>query len=282
VGLELAWPITDDRFGHLMPERIRALASRWSEIGPPLLLDIENHSRTLCHGDLRLDHIFSTMTMPRRSRWLTGHLLRHPAAWVTSATSRVKVSRLPIAARTRKNSRSFTLTHCSRTVSRTLPLTTSGSFTAGRYFFSQLPLSGGRGRPRQRSYGVPRDVPTRTLNVCDSRPRRRRGRALNPVSPTATLKARIVLELYRFTIPRFVPHTNATPPDKISFESGLARHRGTIPTDCIHLIIPRSWVRSHRPYFVIRFVADVTLGFIYVEVRSRHNRRTTRTTRSVR
>lgn len=55
---EMSWPIVDERFGHLIPERIRALASRWPEIGPPLLVNIENYPRTLCHGDVRLDNIF--------------------------------------------------------------------------------------------------------------------------------------------------------------------------------------------------------------------------------
>jgi hypothetical protein len=54
----MSWPIIDERFGHLIPERIRALASRWPEVGPPLLEDIENHPLTLCHGDVRLDNIF--------------------------------------------------------------------------------------------------------------------------------------------------------------------------------------------------------------------------------
>jgi ecdysteroid kinase len=54
----MSWPIIDERFGHLIPERIRDLASRWPEVGPPLLVDIENHPLTLCHGDVRLDNIF--------------------------------------------------------------------------------------------------------------------------------------------------------------------------------------------------------------------------------
>lgn len=53
-----SWPVIEERFGHLIPERIRVLASRWPEIGPPLLEDIENHPLTLCHGDVRLDNIF--------------------------------------------------------------------------------------------------------------------------------------------------------------------------------------------------------------------------------
>jgi thiamine kinase-like enzyme len=48
----------DERFGQLIPDRIRAVASRWPEVGPPLLEDIENHPLTLCHGDMRLDNIF--------------------------------------------------------------------------------------------------------------------------------------------------------------------------------------------------------------------------------
>lgn len=58
VGGEQSWPITEERFGHLIPERIRALASRWTEIGPPILEDIKNHPLTLCHGDVRLDNVF--------------------------------------------------------------------------------------------------------------------------------------------------------------------------------------------------------------------------------
>jgi hypothetical protein len=58
IGGEQSWPITEERFGHLIPERIRALASRWTEVGPPILEDIENHPRTLCHGDVRLDNVF--------------------------------------------------------------------------------------------------------------------------------------------------------------------------------------------------------------------------------
>ncbi len=58
MAAEQAWPLTEERFGHLMPERIRALASRWPEVGPPLLVDIENYPLTLCHGDVRLDNIF--------------------------------------------------------------------------------------------------------------------------------------------------------------------------------------------------------------------------------
>lgn len=58
VGGEQSWPIIEERFGHLIPERIRALASRWTEVGPPILEDIANHPLTLCHGDVRLDNVF--------------------------------------------------------------------------------------------------------------------------------------------------------------------------------------------------------------------------------
>jgi len=58
MAADQAWPVVDERFGHLIPDRIRSLASRWSEIGPPILEDIENHPLTLCHGDVRLDNIF--------------------------------------------------------------------------------------------------------------------------------------------------------------------------------------------------------------------------------
>jgi aminoglycoside/choline kinase family phosphotransferase len=58
MALEQVWPTTDERFGHLIPERIRSLATRWPEIGPPLLEDMESHPLTLCHGDVRLDNIF--------------------------------------------------------------------------------------------------------------------------------------------------------------------------------------------------------------------------------
>ena len=44
-------------------------------------------------------------------------------------------------------------------------------------------------------------------------------------------------------IPRKIPHTNPTPPDR-SGTTRQIRHHQTNPTDCIHLIIPRSWVRS--------------------------------------
>ncbi len=58
IAAEQAWPVTEERFGHLMPERIRAIACRWPEVGPPLLVDVENYPLTLCHGDVRLDNIF--------------------------------------------------------------------------------------------------------------------------------------------------------------------------------------------------------------------------------
>ena len=58
VSVEQAWPTADERFGHLLPKRIRTLAMRWSEIGPAFMEDIENHPLTLCHGDVRLDNIF--------------------------------------------------------------------------------------------------------------------------------------------------------------------------------------------------------------------------------
>ena len=45
-------------------------------------------------------------------------------------------------------------------------------------------------------------------------------------------------------VPNRHDRTEPTPSDKKSFESGSFRHHETIPTDCIHLIIPRSWVRS--------------------------------------
>src|ERR1039458_1424579 len=38
--------------------------------------------------------------------------------------------------------------------------------------------------------------------------------------------------------------TNPTPPDKFSFKSGCIRPHRTIPTESLHLIIPREWVRS--------------------------------------
>lgn len=55
---EQSWPVVLERFGDLMPERIRALGSRWPEVGPPLLYDLPNHPLTLCHGDVRLDNTF--------------------------------------------------------------------------------------------------------------------------------------------------------------------------------------------------------------------------------
>jgi hypothetical protein len=58
IAANQAWPVVDERFGDLIPDRIRSLAVRWPEIGPPLLEDMENHPLTLCHGDVRLDNIF--------------------------------------------------------------------------------------------------------------------------------------------------------------------------------------------------------------------------------
>ncbi len=55
---EQSWPVILERFGHLIPDRIRALGERWAEIGPPLMEDGPNHPATLCHGDVRLDNIF--------------------------------------------------------------------------------------------------------------------------------------------------------------------------------------------------------------------------------
>ena len=52
------WPVLIERFGHLVPERIRALGDRWAEIGPALMEDGPNHPCTLCHGDVRLDNVF--------------------------------------------------------------------------------------------------------------------------------------------------------------------------------------------------------------------------------
>ena len=53
-----AWPIFAERFGHLIPARVAAIAERWVEVGPPLMEDHVNHPRTMCHGDLRLDNMF--------------------------------------------------------------------------------------------------------------------------------------------------------------------------------------------------------------------------------
>ncbi|MGO9196303.1 MAG: oxidoreductase family protein [Acidimicrobiales bacterium] len=53
-----SWPVVLDRFGDLIPARIRSLGDRWSEIGPPIMEDMPNHPRTLCHGDVRLDNVF--------------------------------------------------------------------------------------------------------------------------------------------------------------------------------------------------------------------------------
>lgn len=52
------WPVVMERFGHLVPDRIRVLGDRWAEIGPPLMEDGPNHPCTLCHGDVRLDNVF--------------------------------------------------------------------------------------------------------------------------------------------------------------------------------------------------------------------------------
>lgn len=53
-----SWPVALERFGHLMPQRIKDLGERWSEIGPALMEDHPHHPRTLCHGDVRLDNVF--------------------------------------------------------------------------------------------------------------------------------------------------------------------------------------------------------------------------------
>ncbi|MGO9557659.1 MAG: oxidoreductase family protein [Acidimicrobiales bacterium] len=53
-----AWPMVLDRFGEVIPERIRSIGDRWSEIGPPIMEDLPNHPRTFCHGDVRLDNVF--------------------------------------------------------------------------------------------------------------------------------------------------------------------------------------------------------------------------------
>jgi hypothetical protein len=57
-AMRQSWPIVLERFGSLIPERIRALGERWSEIGPVIMRDTVNHPFTLCHGDVRLDNVF--------------------------------------------------------------------------------------------------------------------------------------------------------------------------------------------------------------------------------
>ena len=52
------WPIFAERFGHLVPRRVAAIAERWATVGPPLMEDHVNHPRTMCHGDVRLDNMF--------------------------------------------------------------------------------------------------------------------------------------------------------------------------------------------------------------------------------
>ena len=53
-----SWPIALERFGDIIPDRIRALGDGWSDIGPALMIDGPNHPSTLCHGDVRLDNVF--------------------------------------------------------------------------------------------------------------------------------------------------------------------------------------------------------------------------------
>lgn len=53
-----AWPVLLDRFGDLIPDRVRVLGERWPSIGPPIMEDAVNHPFTLIHGDVRLDNIF--------------------------------------------------------------------------------------------------------------------------------------------------------------------------------------------------------------------------------
>ena len=51
-------------------------------------------------------------------------------------------------------------------------------------------------------------------------------------------------------IPRFIPQTIPTSPDRtddigqVFFKTGQIRRHRTHPTECTHLIITRSWVRS--------------------------------------
>ena len=52
------WPISRERYGHLIPPRIVAIGERWADVGPALMTDQRNHQRTMCHGDLRLDNMF--------------------------------------------------------------------------------------------------------------------------------------------------------------------------------------------------------------------------------
>src|ERR1017187_7163231 len=65
-------------------------------------------------------------------------------------------------------------------------------------------------------------------------------------SPTRTRTRRLPLRKSHVSSHRPNRHhrTKPTPPDKFSFKSGPNRHHRTIPTECIHLIISRSWVRS--------------------------------------
>jgi hypothetical protein len=53
-----SWPIVQERFGELIPDRIRRLGDHWEDIGAPIMLDAPNHPTTLTHGDVRLDNVF--------------------------------------------------------------------------------------------------------------------------------------------------------------------------------------------------------------------------------
>jgi aminoglycoside/choline kinase family phosphotransferase len=58
ASVKATWPIVLERFGDDIPERIKLVCERWSEIGPVIMEDALNHPSTLCHGDMRLDNIF--------------------------------------------------------------------------------------------------------------------------------------------------------------------------------------------------------------------------------
>jgi len=53
-----AWPIIEERFGHLIPDRIRVLGDAWGDVGPALMQNFGDGAVTLTHGDVRLDNIF--------------------------------------------------------------------------------------------------------------------------------------------------------------------------------------------------------------------------------
>jgi len=57
-GFKQSWPVILERGGDLVPERVRAVGERWSDVGPVIMRKMANHKLTLIHGDVRLDNVF--------------------------------------------------------------------------------------------------------------------------------------------------------------------------------------------------------------------------------